>query len=103
MATVSKENIGQLHEKLTVKLEKTDYLPTFEKALKELQDARSSEDLTRIEKALEELNTVWNAASQDIYNASQQAGNAGGGEPQANATTEEPVSDVEFEEVKDNK
>jgi molecular chaperone DnaK len=75
----------------------------IEKALKELQDARSSEDLTRIEKALEELNTVWNAASQDIYNASQQAGNAGGGEPQANATTEEPVSDVEFEEVKDNK
>ncbi|MBI3138271.1 MAG: trigger factor [Sphingobacteriales bacterium] len=35
MATVSKENIGLLHEKLTVKLEKTDYLPTFEKALKE--------------------------------------------------------------------
>lgn len=35
MATVTKENIGQLHEKLTVKLEKTDYLPTFEKALKE--------------------------------------------------------------------
>jgi trigger factor len=35
MATVTKESIGQLHEKLTVKLEKTDYLPTFEKALKE--------------------------------------------------------------------
>jgi trigger factor len=35
MATVTKENIGLLHEKLTVKLEKTDYLPTFEKALKE--------------------------------------------------------------------
>ncbi|MGZ8510120.1 MAG: trigger factor [Chitinophagaceae bacterium] len=35
MATVSKENIGLLHEKLTVKLEKTDYLPSFEKALKE--------------------------------------------------------------------
>jgi len=35
MATVTKENIGQLHEKLTVKLEKTDYLPSFEKALKE--------------------------------------------------------------------
>lgn len=35
MATVSKENIGLHHEKLTVKLEKTDYLPTFEKALKE--------------------------------------------------------------------
>lgn len=35
MATVTKEPIGPLHEKLTVKLEKTDYLPSFEKALKE--------------------------------------------------------------------
>ena len=35
MATVTKENIGLLHEKLSVKLEKTDYLPAFEKALKE--------------------------------------------------------------------
>ena len=35
MATITKENIGLLHEKLTVKLEKTDYLPSFEKSLKE--------------------------------------------------------------------
>lgn len=35
MATVSRENIGLLHEKLTVRLEKTDYLPSFEKALKD--------------------------------------------------------------------
>lgn len=35
MATVTKENIGLLHEKLTVKLEKSDYLPPFEKALKD--------------------------------------------------------------------
>ena len=35
MATVTKENIGLLHEKLTLKLEKTDYLPSFEKALKD--------------------------------------------------------------------
>jgi trigger factor len=35
MATVTKENIGLLHEKLTVKLEKVDYLPSFEKALKD--------------------------------------------------------------------
>jgi len=35
MATVTKENIGPLHEKLTVSLEKTDYMPAFEKALKE--------------------------------------------------------------------
>jgi trigger factor len=35
MATITKENIGLLHEKLTVKLEQTDYLPSFEKALKD--------------------------------------------------------------------
>jgi trigger factor len=35
MATVTKENIGLLHDRITVKLEKTDYLPSFEKALKE--------------------------------------------------------------------
>jgi len=35
MATVTKENIGELHEKLTLKLEKADYLPSFEKSLKE--------------------------------------------------------------------
>ncbi len=35
MATVSRENLGTLHEKITVKIEKQDYLPTFEKNLKE--------------------------------------------------------------------
>ncbi|HLF46865.1 MAG TPA: trigger factor [Chitinophagaceae bacterium] len=35
MAIVTKENIGLLNEKLTLKLEKTDYLPAFEKSLKE--------------------------------------------------------------------
>src|SRR5215207_5808684 len=35
MAIITKENIGLLHEKLTVKLDKTDYLPQFEKSLKE--------------------------------------------------------------------
>lgn len=35
MATVTKENLGLLNEKLTLKLEKTDYLPSFEKSLKD--------------------------------------------------------------------
>jgi trigger factor len=34
MASVTKENIGNLHDKLTVKLSKEDYLPAFEKAIK---------------------------------------------------------------------
>ncbi len=35
MATVVRENIGPLTDKLTVKIEKTDYLPSFEKKIKE--------------------------------------------------------------------
>lgn len=35
MATVTRENIGKLHDKLTVKVGKEDYLPAFDKKLKE--------------------------------------------------------------------
>jgi trigger factor len=35
MATVTRENIGLLHDKLTVKLKKEDYLPSFDKKQKE--------------------------------------------------------------------
>jgi len=35
MATVTRENIGTLHDKLTVKLVKDDYMPNFEKTLKQ--------------------------------------------------------------------
>lgn len=34
MATITRENIGLLNDKLTVKLSKEDYLPAFEKSLK---------------------------------------------------------------------
>ena len=35
MATITKESIGHLHDKLTVKLDKADYLPSFEKVVKD--------------------------------------------------------------------
>ncbi len=35
MATITREKIGDLHDKLTVKLSKDDYLPSFDKKLKE--------------------------------------------------------------------
>jgi len=34
MATVTRENIGNLNDKLTVNLGKEDYMPSFEKSLK---------------------------------------------------------------------
>lgn len=35
MATITKEPIGQLHEKISVKIDKADYFPSFEKSLKD--------------------------------------------------------------------
>lgn len=35
MATVTRENLGTLHDKITVKISKEDYMPSFEKSLKQ--------------------------------------------------------------------
>src|SRR5438045_1418125 len=35
MAEITRENIGLLHDKLTVKVSKEDYFPSFEKTIKE--------------------------------------------------------------------
>src|SRR4051794_21526469 len=35
MATVTRENLGLLNDKLTVKITREDYYPTFEKAIKD--------------------------------------------------------------------
>ena len=35
MAIVTKETLGNLHDKLTVKVSKEDYYPSFEKAIKD--------------------------------------------------------------------
>lgn len=73
----------------------------IETALGELKQAYDSKDLSRIDGAVETLNKAWEAASQDMYNAQQQAGQSG---PEANgAASKNPndeVTDVDFEEVK---
>jgi trigger factor len=35
MATITREPIAELHEKISVRLENSDYLPAFERALKD--------------------------------------------------------------------
>ena len=77
----------------------------IETALTNLKAAHESKDGDAIDKALEEMNTAWQAASEDIYKASQEA-NATAGADQATTEEggeetpkEEDVTDVEFEEV----
>jgi molecular chaperone DnaK len=87
-----------------------DKKASIESALAALKDAHKMQDIPGIDKAMETLNTAWQAASQDIYQASQNAGgtDAGAqdfsnGSPDNGANTTEDVTDVEFEEVGEDK
>ena len=79
----------------------------IETALANLKEAHQSQDVAKVETALEAMNTAWTAASEEIYKA-QAAGAAGpegqGGEQaggQANGgASNDTVEDAQFEEVK---
>jgi len=74
----------------------------IEEVLGRLKDAHKAQDLDAVDKLMAELNTVFQAASQEMYAAQQgQAANGTGGNT---STTGDPeVTDVDFEEVKDGK
>ena len=89
-----------------------DKKESIDSALDNLKKAHESQDIAAINSATETLNTAWQAASQDLYQASQEAGGADAG-PNPGATAEGPaggqgdankgddVTDVEYEEVDD--
>ncbi len=73
----------------------------IETALTKLKEAHKNQDIPAVDAAMEEMNTAWTAASEDIYKAQQ----AAGGQPGAEAGgAEQPksdtVEDAQFEEVK---
>jgi len=76
----------------------------IEAALEKLKEAHKSQDLKAIDVATTELNTVWTAASEEMYKATQEAGpqadGADGQSNQSNNNGSENVTDAEFEEVK---
>ena len=79
----------------------------IETALQKLKDAHKAQDVTAINSAIDELNNVFQAASQEMYNAQQQQGGAQQGAPHAdqqqqanNGGKDQEVTDVDFEEVK---
>jgi len=79
----------------------------IEAALGKLKDAHKAQDLSGIDAATAELNTVFQAASQEMYNATSaqgqgaQAGPQDGGQSaQQGPKGEGDVTDVDFEEVK---
>jgi molecular chaperone DnaK len=87
----------------------------IEAALNKLKEAHKAQDIAGIEAGITEVNTAFQAASQEMYNAQAQAGGAqgnpfdnangpfgGGANPnEGNANSNDGgVTDVDFEEVK---
>jgi molecular chaperone DnaK len=80
----------------------------IEQALTTLKEAHKSQDADAIDKALAELNTVWQAASEEMYKSGQGASQSSAqGGPESSASAEggkksgtDEVTDVDFEEVK---
>ncbi len=75
----------------------------IESSLENLKNAHKNRDLAAIDAAMAEMNNAWQAASQDMYNATQgapQNGEAPTGNPEQ-PQQDGNVTDVDFEEVKD--
>ncbi len=74
----------------------------IESAFTELKAAHASRDITGIDSSLEKLNTAWQAASQDMYAQGAPDANANPqGDSNAKASADSEVTDVDFEEVKE--
>ena len=82
-----------------------DKKPGIEQALQQLKDAHKAGDVAAIDTAINNLNTVMQAASQQMYQGGQQAGPGaqgaqGGQQAQGGNGGAQDVQDADFEEVK---
>jgi molecular chaperone DnaK len=84
-----------------------DKKPAIEAALARLKEAHKAQDVDAIDKALAELNSVWQVASEEMYkntaqNSGQPTAEPGQGQPgdSGGKSGSDEVTDVDFEEVK---
>jgi molecular chaperone DnaK len=81
-----------------------DKKETIESALVELKKAHEAKDFDAMDPAMEKLNTVFQAASQDMYAQGGADGAAQGqpaGDSGSDQTGDDEVTDVDFEEVEE--
>ncbi len=100
----TEKQLSELGDKLPA-----DKKTMIESGLNKLKEAHKAQDADAIDAAMTEINNAFQAASQDLYNAQQQAGGAGPQQgPSASSgqsgtggnSSGESVTDVDFEEVK---
>ena len=76
----------------------------IEEALTELKSAHSSKDLGAIDSAMEKINEAWKVASEEMYKATEEAKASNGADNgQQDTSSSDDVTDVDFEEVDDDK
>jgi len=74
----------------------------IEEALKELKEVHEKKDISLIDPAMEKINNAWKAASEEMYKATQgDAKDSSKSENNSSSDSDNDVTDVEFEEVKD--
>ena len=81
---------------------------TIEKSLEELKEAHKTQNFSAIDTALAALNAAWQAASEDMYKATQGQPGADGAQSGAPGDANTPptdsnVKDAEYEDVSDDK
>jgi molecular chaperone DnaK len=74
----------------------------IETALADLKEAHKNRNLTGIDTAMQAITAAWNAASEEMYKASEQQQQAPQGEPGSpkQQASDGEVTDVDYEEVK---
>ena len=79
-----------------------DQKPAIESALQQLKDAHKAADVAAIDTAINNLNTVMQAASQQMYQGAgaQPGADAGQQAQQEQPKQDEAIQDADFEEVK---
>ena len=79
-----------------------DQKPAIESALQQLKDAHKAADVAAIDTAINNLNTVMQAASQQMYQGAgaQPGADAGQQAQQEQPKQDETIQDADFEEVK---
>ncbi len=96
----TEKQLGEYGDKIPA-----DKKEAIEKAIKDLKEAHAAQDIAKIDAATEAVTNAWQAASQEIYQAQQEAGTTGTSDPNTgtDSNTGEDVTDVEYEEVDDDK
>ena len=83
----------------------TQHKSAIENALQQLKDAHAKQDLAAIDTATAALNNAWQTASQQMYSAGPGPQNTGAQQPRGqsgsnSSSTDDNVTDADFEEVK---